>query len=261
MSNNPLSFQTIATPNPAPNPAPTTDRNALAQADDHPEALTTDLRSAGGDGTLPPPAGKTRSLGKFLSSSALVVIIVLVVSVASLLFMRRAGMGARMAFNPVKIDYEPPINAETAAHHKRVLRDLARANTDEAFDASSVRRDPFVLPQEPTRASSGPDPHDEIARQALQREAQIRDGLARLTLNGVMGGRTPLARINGRTVKVGDVIDDLFMVAQIHDRSVDLMVDQRTFTVSMGEGVTERNAPQRGLRSNPMNPARSPNRR
>lgn len=257
MNHNPLSFQTLATPA----PTATSDRAPLAPQEDHADALTTDLRSAGSDGALPPPPAKTRNLGKFLSSSALVVLVVLVVSVASLLFMRRAGMGARMAFNPVKIDYEPPVNAEIAAHHKRVLRDLARANANAAFDASPVRRDPFVLPQEPSRASNTPDPHDEIARQALQRDAQIRDGLAKLTLNGVMGGRTPLARINGRTVKVGDVIDDLFMVAQIHDRAVELMVDQRTFTISMGEGVTERSTAQRGLRSNPMAPTPTPTRR
>lgn len=219
-----------------------------------------DLRGAGADDAAAaiaglPGQGKFDGLRKLMTSQALVVVIVVAVSAGSLLFMRRYGVGATMDFSGMELNYEPAKSSFSAAEQRRILTELERSATPLAISAESVKSNPFYL--ELTEDGADPvtavDPASDLLREQQRREEEIRMALANLTLNGVMGGPVPLARVNGKTVRVGDTIDELFLVARIHDRAVDLIVDKRTYTISMSESGSG-GGPRGGLRANPMLP-------
>lgn len=166
-------------------------------------------------------------------SRMFVVVLVVVASVASLLGMRRYGMSSGVRFEPVKLDYEPPRTApEDAKRQQEVLAELARsASPDDALPVPLLKN-PFRMPLAATSAWGG-----EAVAAARQptREEELRTRLAQLTLGGVMQGPVPLARINGRTVREGEMVDDTFEVVRINERSVDLRAEGRTFTLRMSE--------------------------
>lgn len=185
-------------------------------------------------------------LAKLINSQAIVVAVVLVVSIGSLMFMRSTGMGAKTTIKAVKLDYEPP-SAAQAAEQARILAELERSLAPLNVTASTVQKNPFTM-KEDAKPVDAAAPQDDSGRNAREREAMIKNALAQVTLNGVMDGPVPLARVNGRTVRVGDTVAEVFIVGEIHDRAIDLLVDNMTFTVSMGDGSPT----QKGLRANPQ---------
>lgn len=60
--------------------------------------------------------------------------------------------------------------------------------------------------------------------------------MSQLKLHSVVGGRVPVARLGDQTVKVGDVVLELFTVTAIGGRSVALTVDGETYNLVMDEG-------------------------
>ncbi len=207
-------------------------------------------------GAAPASDALSAKLRSLLSSQIMVVVLVLVVSVASLLFMRRKGMDSGISFQSVKIDYQPDnAGASTSAEHSRILRELAASSAPIAIEASQLRKNPFTLDDGPAVPSTNPVT-SRAPDTGAARQEEIRNTLASLKLNGVMDGPVPLARIDGRTVRVGDTVADLFMVGQIHDRAVDLIADNQTYTISLSDGPGGPNG-RGGLKSNnPMNPRR-----
>jgi hypothetical protein len=219
--------------------------------------LLTDLRGSGSEpvateGTVPVPVRKR------MSTQSLVLVLVLAASAAALYTMRKQGMAAGLVFQPVKLDYEPEkLKTEDAKAQQKVMAELARTVAHEGFTDEPLRKNPFRMDSNAAMsAASGPDP-DLIAR--TQREEEIRTKLAQLALNGVMMGPTPLARIAGKTYTVSDTIDGLFMVTEIRDRSVDLMVDEKIYTLQMSD--TSAPAGAGGRRPNPGQPNPVPPRR
>lgn len=188
-------------------------------------------------------------LKKLLSSQVMVVAVVLVVSIGSLMFMRSSGMGAKTSIKAVKLDYEPP-SAAQSAEQARILAELERSLAPLNISASSVSKNPFTM-KESDQPLDAATPQDDGSKAAKAREEEIKNALSQIVLNGVMDGPVPLARINGRTVRVGDTVNEIFIVGEIHDRAIDLIVDNKTFTVSMGDTAGSNSNP-RGLRANPQ---------
>jgi hypothetical protein len=207
-----------------------------------------------GSGVVPQDGASAR-LSKVMGSQFLVVALVLVVSVASLLFMRRQGTRVGQ-FQPIKIEYQPETAGVSTAEHARILKELALSSAPIAISTDQVRKNPFSLAEAAPSAGPVSVPTSKVDTSGVREEA-IRTALANLKLNGVMDGPVPLARVNGRTIRVGDVLDDMFLVGQIHDRAVDLIVDNKTYTLSMSDGPGGQSPNGRGgLRSNPMNSRR-----
>jgi len=61
------------------------------------------------------------------------------------------------------------------------------------------------------------------------------DTLASLTLQGVLGGTIPVARVSGETVRVGDTLSEIFTVKLITGRTVTLETDGKEFQLTMEE--------------------------
>lgn len=214
----------------------TTDLN---NGDDAPTDILTDLRSAGGGGGAQNlgDLGSTAKPSRRVSMQTLVLALVLVASGASLYMMRKQGMQGGLKFNKVTVAPEiEKVSAATSAAEVRILADLARSSMPATSDAERLQKNPFLLDTPAATPTAAAVP---VAQKLNDdRQAMIREKLAGVRLNGVMQGPVPLARINERLMRVGDLVEDIFLVAQIHDRSVDLIADGQTFTINMGEGVS-----------------------
>jgi hypothetical protein len=164
----------------------------------------------------------------------LVVGLVLVVSALAIYTMRKRGMDGGMRFKSIPMASEiDKVKGNTHGSEAEILRELARIGTQLPQDDQPLQKNPFLLDEPADTASAAPQRDTNAERQAM-----IRDKLGAIKLNSVLDGSHPVARINDRMVKVGDMVDDIFLVAQIHDRTVDFIVDGRTYTLSMGEGTS-----------------------
>lgn len=225
--------------------------------DGAPSNILSDLR-ASSDTTPSGPTGPelsglpSRSVRR-VNTQTLVLALVLTASAASLYMMRKQGMGAGIKFNTtqVKIDADiDNLHAPTTAVQQRILADLERGTEPQQLALEKLHKNPFVLPE--TEGSSSPT--EPAVNPRLQREAEIVAALGGIQLNGVMQGPVPLARVNNKLVRVGDRVEKIFLVAQIHDRSIDLIADGQTYTLNMGE------ASANPTRPNPRAPAAPPRR-
>lgn len=160
-------------------------------------------------------------------------------------------MSSGSTFQTPKIDYDAKRVSLDAQQQAKILRELAASAHMPKAALDHLEKNPFQLEgAAPATAAVVDDGSaaDERRRAELakQREEQIQTTLGSLELNGVMGGPVPLARVSGRTVKVGDTIEDIFIVAQVHDRAVDLLADGKIYTLSMPEGMQTKEPKRRG---------------
>jgi hypothetical protein len=214
--------------------------------------LMADLRSGGGapaagaaEGELIlAPRRKPR-----MNIQTLVTVLMIVASGASLFMMRKQGTRAGVKFENVKLDIEPDKTTRLTPEQEKILRQLADNAAGPAAPADHLDKNPFKLEEGAAVIPGVESPAPDAARQE-----EIRQALATLQVNAVMEGPVPVARLNNQLVKVGDTVADIFTVADIRDRSVDLTVDGRTFTVSMAEMRTGGNPPP-----NRPQPQRMPN--
>lgn len=220
--------------------------------------LLAELRGAGGGGDLPAADSAAPKRRRRLHTQTLVLALVLSASVASLYTMRKQGMGAGLKFMPVgTLDYKAEqLKPEDVRAQQRVMAELARSVSPDSFHDEPLRKNPFKLdaPANIPKALPGEVQIDAEQAAKLKRAQEIQDSFRQLNLNGVMQGPVPLARINGRTVKESDTIDNIFMVVSIHERSVDLMADEQLYTLQMSDtsipgskkpGMNQPNMPRR----------------
>lgn len=207
--------------------------------------LLVELRGGGGGGDAPVEAPAPRPLRRKVSPQTLILILVLVASVASIYTMRKQGMGAGIKFKPVSIDYQPEKpRAEDLRNRQRVMAELARSAAGATAGDHPLLKNPFrmaLLAQ--GDGGAGPDAH------VVRREDEVRAALAQLTVTSIMQGTVPLARISGKTVRVSDTVEGTFMVTEIGDRSVSLMVEGKIYTLPLADG-------QSGARRTMPNPPR-----
>jgi hypothetical protein len=195
-------------------------------------SLVSDLRGSGeGSSGLPDLSGASAPRRR-LSMQNMVIVLAVVASAGSLFMMRQQGRKAGLDFSkPLKVS-DPQEFAKPYPDQARILRDLARS-TQGAATPEKLEKNPFKFDAPvnlPGATSNGvPTVNPE--------EERVRSILSTLQIGAIMQGPTPVARVNGRIVKVGDTIDGVLMVAQIHDRSVDFIANGATHTVHMGEGT------------------------
>ncbi|GAB5497091.1 MAG: hypothetical protein Phyf2KO_21710 [Phycisphaerales bacterium] len=172
----------------------------------------------------------------------IIVGLVLAVSAGLLWFMRDQGLGVGFASgDEVKIEYEVDENAAAEDHEKqqRLMHDLSLTDNPNQVPVEELNKNPFemsiltndddeteVAQVEVREEPKGPTP-EEIRARELQRTF---DGLK---LNTVLRGRVSLARIDGRTYRVGDVVESEFLLLSIDDRSVTLGADGKTYILEL----------------------------
>jgi len=220
-------------------------------------AILADLRASSDSsqplGDLGPLSARPK---RRLSTQTLVLALVLTASAASLYVMRKKGMGAGMKFHTKEMATEiDKVNGQTNASEQRILAELAKSSLPAQSQTEPLQKNPFLLD---TPAAETPGPAAPARDTNAERLAAIREKLGNIRLNSVMDGPHPIARINDRLVSVGDIIDDVFLVAQIHDRSVDFIADGRTYTLNMGEASGNPMARRPGHPGQPVQPPMPP---
>ncbi|MFG0275549.1 MAG: hypothetical protein ACF8QF_10870, partial [Phycisphaerales bacterium] len=159
----------------------------------------------------------------------LVLLGVIVVAGGTLFMMRKYGQGPGVSIADVKIDY--PLGQQPGADgdHKRVLDDLKTIDETVPIPLVEVRQNPFEMVGEAPDAEevvrTGETEADRLRREAEARRARVQAAFEKLQLATVLSGSSPVARISGETVRVGDTVGEFFTVVAIHDRSVDLRAD------------------------------------
>lgn len=174
-----------------------------------------------------------------IGGGLLVLLGVVVVAGGTLFLMRRYGQGPGLSIADVKIDY--PIDQMPGGDddHQRVLADLQTIDETVQIPLGEVRQNPFEMVGEDAEADTGPRPgeteEERRRREAEAQRAKYADAFSKLQLQTVLSGVTPVARISGQTVRVGDKVGEYFMVVAIHNRSVDLLApNDQTYSLTIG---------------------------
>lgn len=174
----------------------------------------------------------------------MVVLVILVLGAVGAIFaMRHFGMGPAGALAEVDLNYKPTPGGAGVSPHK-VLADLERSRRAVQVPAENITQDPFVLDNTTPEVAEKPTVDPDLARRAeaerlrQQQEARrkaIETDLHKLTLQGVMGGSSPVARISGQLYKVGMPVGDYFTITAIGGREVTLRADGQDFTLTMDD--------------------------
>ncbi len=171
---------------------------------------------------------------KGASGQMVVFVVVLCVSAATILTMRRYGMRAGVASAQEAPLEVPKIDTDKARSYERIMNDLKRAAMPLDVALEHLRESPF-LPRETRSAVVVPQalegsPSNPAVNEA--RRQQLQQALDALHINMLM---RDIARINGEYYRVGDSVGGYFTVRAIHGRSVILGADDMEFELSMDE--------------------------
>jgi hypothetical protein len=202
-------------------------------------SLLAELRGADGarsEAALPPRKPPR------VSGQTLVLVLILGVSAAALFTMRQMSRRSGIRMETINVSYTPDENSRRrAVDQARIVQFLVESGTPVQVPRESLDKNPFYLGVSAAALPIGVDPAEieahrraEQARQAaLAREQEIRSRLGTLILHSVLGGRTPIARINDATVRVGDTVAELFTVVAIEGRTVTLECDGQRYTLDL----------------------------
>lgn len=211
----------------------------IPAADDATQAgsILADLRASGDELAPAPEAAGISAPRRRVSPQTVILVVVLCASAGALYFMRKKGIQSGVTFTTPPVEKElEKVRGKVSADERRILAELARSTAMARSAPIKIEKNPFVLVGESAGGdgpAQGRQAADQERIQREQREQEIRSRLANVVLTSVMDGPTPIAYIGGRLVKVGDRVEDYFTVAQIHERCVDLIADNQTFTVCM----------------------------
>ncbi len=181
------------------------------------------------------------------STSALLMGGVLVAG-AALVGMRHLGIGPGAAMGKVQFDTRIVDRAPLAlGDHSALLADLSASRVQLQVPDDSVKQNPFMLAHVlPEAGAAPPDDAQALAavraeaerqtRSAAERKRALVDALKGLTLNSVIEGATPVARISGKAVRVGDSVADLFTVHAIRGRTVELAHESTIYLLELNKG-------------------------
>ncbi|MEN0019402.1 MAG: hypothetical protein AAF747_00805 [Planctomycetota bacterium] len=168
--------------------------------------------------------------------------------------MRLFGVGASSVLAAITVDYTPS-DGSIQPVPEGVMEELDRSRVALQVPADSLTRDPFLLeapevtPDEPLvddgsraarlaaeRARREAQEREQLEREAReQRFADARAAVDSMTLQGVMGGPIPLARIDGSIVRIGDEPTAGVRCVAISGRTVTFEFEGQRFSISMGD--------------------------
>lgn len=177
------------------------------------------------------------------SRQYMIVGFVLAVSAGLLWFMRGQGVGVGLAEGKdVKIEYEVDEKAasDDIKRQREVMFNLELSEDPVQVPADEITKNPFAMA---TLTGEDEEPETQVAQKAPEkpkgptpeelREQQLDRLAAGLKLNTVLKGRVSLARINGKTYRIGDAVESEFILLSIEDRAVTLGADGITYTIEL----------------------------
>lgn len=177
---------------------------------------------------------------KTIPDSVLMLLLVVTVAGGGLFVMRKMGLGSQIQFTNVKIDY--PLDGVGAAGGESELLNDLRNNSVAQVPLDQVQKNPFelindehVIEDRPVTFSGESPEEARLRKMREDRERLLVRTYTALDLNSVLLGSTPVARISGQTVRVGDMVEGIFLVRSISARQVALEADGKMYTLSLGE--------------------------
>jgi len=177
-----------------------------------------------------------------IPSGVAVLVLVALVGGGAIFAMRQFGLGAGYRYDDITIDY--PIDAKQVSDESDEYETIVSDLTDHDVPhvpITDLRPSPFQLrtgPEETERdfeAVAAESEEQRRARQRAERAATVQREFSKLELNSVIGGSSPIARVSGQAVRIGDTISGIFTVAQISGRHVVLEAEGRQYTLTMAK--------------------------
>jgi len=123
------------------------------------------------------------------------------------------------------------------------MKDLQQLQTPLDIALGELAKIPALIPTDQKVAkpfeeiASAPlKPEDRTESNRLAKVAADREAAKKLELQSVMGGKVPLARIDGKFYRIGDLVNEKFIVRAIDHRSVTVEANTETFEIEMKVG-------------------------
>ncbi len=174
---------------------------------------------------------------------------VLAIGAGAVYTMRYVGMQAGLDENIVSIDYASDANAvDFSKRFSSVMDTLDESSLSvQLVDRSSFADQPFARPSaivdDPEPIDPGMSEEERLAIQQerdRQREIELRREMVvseamRFTLQGIVGGTNPAARVSGNPVRAGMTLGEYFTVTEINSRSVVIEADGMKFELALGQ--------------------------
>lgn len=209
--------------------------------------------SSGGS-SFSPGSGSTES--KF-NGQVILAGLVFTIGVGSIYAMRYIGMQAGIKESVAMVEYTASTTSpDFVDRFESIMSDLEEVSISVQFEDSTVLpQEPFILESEiyadtnyePT-VTDKLDPNEQLARMARQRAEMERiareeklaeyESIAQgLTLQSLIGGSRPVARISGEPVAVGMMVADTFKVISIKGSVVILEVEDIRYELGLGSSA------------------------
>lgn len=171
------------------------------------------------------------------SPQSIVMVLVVLVSAVAVVGMRAMGTRGGIAMGNDEVQYTAQ-DADVGVRFAKVMGDLARVQRPLDVALGEFGRSPFMIRSTTADASVSdmtPEQRAEKERRERQetRRKQIDESFASLTIQSIIGGRVSLARISGDVYSEGDVINGIFKVVSIEDRTVHLEADGQRFELTL----------------------------
>lgn len=182
----------------------------------------------GADGFGAPP-------GRKVSKQSVVMVAVVLVSAVAVVGMRAMGTRAGIAMGNDEVQYTSQ-DSDVTLRFTRVMNGLARVQRPLDVALGEFGRSPFMVQGAAAKASDmTPEQRAELERREKQetRRKQVDESFASLRIQSIVGGRVSLARISGDVYSEGDVINGMFKVVGIEDRTVHLEADGQRFELTL----------------------------
>jgi hypothetical protein len=198
-------------------------------------------------GTFPSQGSEADSAPRKVkvNSQAVVLVIILGVSAAALASMRHIGMKSGISYTLVGDAPQAAMvqdDPEKVARYDRIMKDLRQLQQPLDIALGELAKIPALIPTDRKIDTSpgGPiiasDPVDTASRDRLAHIAKNRTDAAKLKLQSCMGGKVPLARIDGKFYRLGDLVNEKFIVRGIENRSATVEADGETYQLEMESG-------------------------
>jgi hypothetical protein len=183
--------------------------------------------------------------------------LVFTIGVGSIYAMRYIGMQAGIKESVTMVEYTASTTTpDFVDRFESIMSDLEEVSISVQFDESTVLpKAPFILETEmladetyEPAVSDNLDPSEQLARMARQRAEMERmereqklaeyESIAQgLTLQSLIGGSRPVARISGEPVAVGMMVADTFKVVSIKGSVVILQVEDIRYELGLGSSA------------------------
>ncbi len=207
----------------------------------------------------PEPAGGFGGKNGKFGNQTIILLVLVVLSAGAVYGMRRVGIVSGISGQALAVEYQPSaINAEFERRFTRAMDDLARSGRPVQVPMDQLPTQPFEIAQRLALGSSSIEPVDpallseqqrqraeqrrleEMRQRAADMRARVDTEVTRLKLQSMIGGRVPVATINGQLCRVGDVVGNgIFTVREISGEGVTVTASERVFMIRMGKPAEE----------------------